>query len=198
MFLGCTLIIFQAMNPILASALMPGWGEALSGRKNQARAFFLVEGTLWTAYAGFKFAGHKLESSSRAFAVAHCGANPQAPDDDYFDVLEDYPSSDDYNLEIERNASIYYPDDLERQQEYIRENGYFGEDAWQWDTSANRTQYWQTRRTAREHLQRASFMTGFALVNRLVSVLNVALFKAEDKFGLETRDNAVGLYFRFQ
>ncbi len=197
MLLGCTLILFQAMNPILASALIPGWGELLTGRKNQARSFFIVEGALWTAYAGFKYTGTKMESSSRAFAVDHSGANPAAADAEYYDVLEDYLSADDYNLEIERDAGLYYPDDPRRQQEYIQENGYFGEDAWQWDTSANRTHYWQTRRDARAHLQRASFMIGFAMINRLVSVLDVALLSGQDKVGLEAKDGAVGLYYRF-
>jgi hypothetical protein len=185
------------MNPILASAILPGWGEMIIGKTNQAKAFFIVEGSLWVSYAGFNYFGNKTLSSSRAFAVDHSGANPTRTDAEYYDVLEDYQSSDEYNLEIERNASLYYPDDLDRQRDYIAENGYFGADAWSWDTSTNRTDYWQNRRRARENLQRASFMSGFALINRLVSVINVAVLSRQDDFGLESRENRIGFYLRF-
>jgi hypothetical protein len=197
MILGCTLILFQAMNPILASAILPGWGEAIIGKTSQAKVFFIVEGTLWVSYAGFNYFGNKTLSSSRAFAVDHSGANPARTDADYYDVLEDYQSVDDYNLEIERNAGLYYPDDPARQQDYINENGYFGADAWSWDTSTSRTEYWQNRRRARENLQRASFMSGFALINRLVSVINVAVLSRQDDFSLESRENRIGIYLKF-
>ena len=197
MFLSGALILFQAMNPILASAILPGWGESIIGKKNQAKVFFIVEGTLWLSYAGFNYFGQKGLSSSRAFAVDHCGANPTRADADYYDVLEDYMSADDYNLEVERNASLYFPDDPAQQQNYINENGYFGADAWSWDTSASRTGYWQSRRLAREHLQRASFMSGFVLINRLVSVINVAVLNRQENFSLESRGNQVGLYLKF-
>jgi hypothetical protein len=196
-FLSGALILFQAMNPILASALIPGWGESIIGKKNQAKAFFVVEGTLWLSYAGFTYFGHKGEASSRAFAIEHGSANPGRSDADYFDILEDYMTADDYNIEVERNASYYYPDDPARQQQYIEENGFFGADAWSWDTVASRNQDWKSRRSARANLQRASFMTGFALVNRLVSVINVAVLNRQERFGLESRDNRIGIYFKF-
>jgi len=196
-FLSGALILFQAMNPILASAILPGWGESIIGKKSQAKVFFIVEGTLWLSYAGFNYFGQKGLSSSRSFAVDHSGANPERADDEYYDLLEDYMTADDYNLEVERNASLYYPDDPVRQQNYINENGFFGADVWSWDTSASRTEYWQNRRQAREHLQRASFMSGFALINRLVSVINVAVLNRQEDFSLESRENRIGLYLKF-
>jgi len=195
--LQLSLILFQAMNPVLASAILPGWGETILGRKNEARAFFIIEGTLWTSYAGFKYFGHKLESSSRAFAVNHAGANPVQEEIKYFDILEDFSSSDDYNSEVERDASAYWPNDPVRQQEYIVENSYFGTDTWQWDTVTNRIHYWQRRREAREDLRRASFVSGFAIINRIVSIINVAVFTNKDKVGLDTKPGRIGIQYRF-
>lgn len=185
------------MNPILASAIIPGWGESILEKKAQARTFLIIEGSLWTAYLGFNYIGHKIDYSARAFAIQHAGANPARRDDKYFDVLEDYFTSNEYNLEVERDASYYYPDDLEAQQAYIRENGYFDEDAWEWDPSTDKNYYWERRKESRENLRRASFMTGFMIINRIVSVINVAVFAGQERVGLDTKEGRIGLYYKF-
>ncbi len=195
--MGLTLMIFQAMNPILASAIMPGWGEMILQRKNEARTFFIIEGSLWFSYYTFNQFGHKLELSSRTFAYEHAGANPLRQDREYYDNLEDYLTSDLYNLIVERDAGLYYPNDPQKQQEYIQEHSYFGNDQWQWDTITSMTTYWQKRKSARENLRRASFMTGFMIINRIVSVLNVVIFKQETGLGIEVKPGSIGLIYRY-
>jgi hypothetical protein len=197
MMLSLTLILLQGMNPIIASAAVPGLGQLIEGNTGKARTFFIVEGSIWLAYAGFNYFGNELNSSARAFAIDHSGANAMREDDEYFNALEDYMTTDDYNLQVERNASWLYPDDIERQQEYITEHGYFDEDAWSWDTLSNRTAYWEKRKSARENLRRAQFMPGFALINRIVSVLDVVLFTEEDQIHLDSRPGRIGIYLRF-
>jgi hypothetical protein len=185
------------MNPIFASALVPGLGELIQGQKTKANTFFVVEGSIWFTYLGFNYFGHKMDQSARAFAIDHADANPARRDDKYFDALEDYLSSDNYNLEVERNASYYYPDDPKKQQEYIQENSYFGDDVWQWDTLTSRTTFWERRRGARENLRRASFMPGFAIINRIVSIIDVVVFTKEEHFGIDTRPGRIGIYYKF-
>lgn len=197
MFLGLALALFEGMNPIIASAIMPGWGEWILHKKNEARTFFIIEGSLWVSYYTFNWYGHKLERSSRIFAFEHAGANPLRDDMEYYDNLEDYNSSDEYNLLVERDASLYYPDDPVRQQEYIQKYGYFGDDQWEWDTLASRNFYWQRRRDARENLRRASFMTGFMIINRIVSVINVGVFKQESGLGLNAEPGKIGIVYKF-
>lgn len=197
MMLSLTLILLQGMNPILASAIVPGLGQLLEGQKGKARVFFAVEGTIWLAYAGFNYYGHELDVSARAFAIDHSGANTSRGDDEYFSALEDYMTTDDYNLQVERDASWLYPDDIERQQEYIEEHAYSDEDMWSWDTLSNRITYWEKRKSARENLRRARFMPGFALINRIVSVLDIVLFTTEDRIHLDSRPGKIGIYYRF-
>jgi hypothetical protein len=195
--LGISLIVFQSMSPIFASMIMPGWGEVIQGEKNKSRVFFIVEGSIWLSYFGFNYLGHTIDNSARAYAITHSDANPSRGDDDYFDALEDYFSSDDYNLEVERNASYFYPNDPEQQQQYIQEYGYFGQDEWEWDTLTNKTYYWERRKVAREHLRRASFMPGFAIINRIISVIDVVVFSKQEQFGLDTRPGQIGIYYKF-
>jgi hypothetical protein len=195
--IAVSLIIFQAMSPIFASMVMPGWGEVIQGESNKARTFFIIEGSIWIAHLGFRYFGNKIDKSARVFAVDHSGANPSVHDDRYFDALEDYLSSDEYNLEVERDASHFYPDDPQRQQQYIETYGYFGDDVWQWDSVGSRVYYWEKRCTARENYRRASFMPGFAIINRIVSVIDVIVFSKSDRFGFDTRPGRIGVYYKF-
>lgn len=187
----------QGMNPVVASAVVPGLGELVQGEYAKARTFFVIEGSIWLSYLGFTYFGHKLDQSARSFAIDHSGANPSRDDDAYYDALEDFLSSQDYNLEIERDASLIYPNDPERQQEYIEANGYFGDDTWQWDTLSNRSEYWEKRRSARENLRRASFMPGFAIINRIISIIDVVVFAEQENFGFDTRPGKIGVYYKF-
>ena len=197
MLLGISLIVLQAMNPIFASAIVPGLGELIQGEKSKAQTFFILEGSIWLTYLGFNYFGHKTDKSARVFAVDHTGANPANHDDRYFDAIEDYLSSEQFNLEVERNASLYYPNDLAEQQRYIEENGYFGDDAWEWDTLTNRTAFWERRKSARDNLRRASFMPGFAIINRIVSIIDVVIFEEEDKVHFDTQPGRIGILYRF-
>ncbi len=197
MILGISLIMFQAMNPIIASTLLPGLGQLIQGEKSKARIFFIAEGAIWTSYLGFNYFGNKIDQSAKAFAIDHTGGNPAQRDDDYFDALEDYFNSDYYNLEVERMASLLYPNDPEQQQEYIERHGYFGADEWEWDSLSNRSIYWERRRAARENLRRARFMPGFSIINRIVSVIDVIVFAKEEQFGLDTRPGKIGIYYKF-
>jgi len=195
--LSISFIIIQGMNPVMASIMVPGLGQLIQGEKSKAQTFFMVEGAVWLSYFGFNYWGNRIDASARVFAIDHAGANPIRRDAEYFDNIEDYLSSVDYNLMVERYAGLYFPDNPELQQEYIEANSYFGVDEWEWDSLASRSSYWDKRRQAREHKRRASFMPGFAIINRIVSVVDVLLFASEERFGFDTGDGRIGLYYKF-
>ncbi|UCD20348.1 MAG: hypothetical protein JSU64_04200 [candidate division WOR-3 bacterium] len=197
MLLGISLIIVQGLNPVMASIFVPGLGQMINGERAKAQTFFVVEGAIWLSYIGFNYWGDRLDASARAFAVEHAGANPGRSDDEYFDAVEDYLTSADYNLYVERYASLYYPDNPELQQEYIEMNSYVGDDEWAWDSLTSRSSYWDKRRQSREHRRRASFMPGFAIINRIISVVDVLIFAQTDRFGFDTSEGKIGLYYKF-
>lgn len=197
MFLTISLIVVQGLHPVMASALVPGLGQMIMGDRAKAQTFFIVEGAVWLSYFGFNYWGDRIDGSARVYAIGHADANPARRDDEYFDDLETYLSSADHNLMVERYASYFFPNDPAMQEDYIEANSYFGEDEWQWDGITNRSQYWEKRREAREHWRRASFMPGFAIINRIVSVVDVLLFSKQERFGFDTGNNRIGLYYRF-
>ncbi len=197
MFLGISLILLQALNPVMASIMVPGLGQMIQGDRSKAQTFFIAEGTIWLSYFGFNYWGKRIDGSARVFAIDHAGANPSRDDDEYFDAVEDFLAAEDYNLMVERYASLYFPNNPELQQEYIEANSYFGEDEWTWESVDSRSYYWEQRRQAREHRRRASFMPGFAIINRIVSVVDVLLFNQEERFGFDTSEGKIGLYYKF-
>jgi len=195
--LGISLILVQALNPVMASIMVPGLGQMIQGDKTKAQTFFIVEGAIWLSYFGFNYWGKRIDGSARAFAIDHADANPLRSDDAYYDAVEDFLTSADHNLMVERYASLYFPNDPELQQQYIDANAYFGEDEWAWDSIGSRSYYWEQRRRSRENRRRASFMPGFAIINRIVSMVDVLLFSKQKKFGLDTDDGRIGFYYRF-
>ncbi|MBE0431976.1 hypothetical protein IBX73_00770 [candidate division WOR-3 bacterium] len=197
MLLGISLIVVQGLNPVIASVMVPGLGQMIQGDRSRAQTFFAVEGAIWLSYFGFNYWGDRIDGSARVYAIDHAGANPARRDDRYFDDLETYLSAADHNLMVERYASWFFPNNLELQQEYIEANSYYGEDEWLWDSLASRSQYWEKRRQAREHWRRASFMPGFAIINRVVSVVDILLFSRQERFGFDTGGNRIGLYYKF-
>lgn len=193
------LCLMTVLNePIIRSAIVPGWGEYTLQSKVKAETFFMVEGTLWLLYGGYHYYSAGQNHSAHSFAVERASANPANADEDYLKGLEQYMTSDAYNEGIERDASTYYPDDLQRQQEYIQENGFFGENAWSWSNTDDFLRYWNRRKSAREAIRNASFCLGLALFNRVASIIDVAFFTPrKTSFGIETSLNKFGVVYQF-
>ncbi len=193
------LYILSIFNePILRSAVLPGWGEHTLQSRTKAETFFMIEGGLWLLYGGFHYYSGRMNRSAHSFAVEKADANPARKDDDYMKGVEKYMTSDDHNEGIERDASTYYPDDLERQQSYIRENGFFGEDSWSWSNTDDFLLFWDKRKAAREAVRDASFCVGLALFNRIASIIDVAFFTSRSpKVGLKTAPGQVGIIYKF-
>jgi len=70
-------------KPILASLVMPGWGEYQLGHSRWAKGF-VSEVMLWLSYAGIIQYSRVLEKDYQAYAALHAGANPDGKDDQYW------------------------------------------------------------------------------------------------------------------
>lgn len=161
---------------ILASAALPGTGQLLMGAKGRGEAMLWVDGAAWLTWAGFSWYGSSREQDALLVASRESGADITLQDRDYYTALERYDNADEYNEDVRREARIRYPNDPEAQHEYYLEYGYFGKEAWNWSSDSARYDYWRTRKTARTATQRAGFAVAGLVLNRLVSVLDCALF----------------------
>ncbi|KPJ48482.1 hypothetical protein AMJ40_07420 [candidate division TA06 bacterium DG_26] len=165
----------QPKSPIkgvMLSGLVPGAGEFYANSPGRAKLFLASESVIWGAYLGFTYYGRRVRDDYRLFASSRAGSDLDTHSEDYYNALEEYYSSEDYNADVLREARSLYPGDSERQLAYYRENGYFGEQAWIWDDEPAWQRYRELRVKSRDAFQRALYMTGLAVLNRGLSMID--------------------------
>jgi hypothetical protein len=165
---------------LIFSFLLPGAGQQYLGHHTRARMMYVAEAGVWTAFAGFRIQGDmrkdRYEETARLFAGVECGI-----DDDYALALAHYASNEEYNIDVLREARYLFPDDREKQLAYFDVHGYFGSHAWEWKSPEKQHDFENTRTWSRESYRRAVLTTGFAALNRVVSMIDVYLsFRLRD------------------
>ena len=166
---------------LLYSFVLPGAGQQYLGNHGRAKMMYVAEAGVWTAFTGFRIQGgmseDKYEETARLFAGVEGGIN-----DDYALALAHYSSNEQYNIDVMREARYLYPDDRDRQLAHFEANGYFGTYAWEWDSPEKREEFADTRTRSRQSYRRAVLTTGFAVLNRVVSMIDIYLtFRLADR-----------------
>ncbi|MFH0777010.1 MAG: hypothetical protein V2A71_00120 [Candidatus Eisenbacteria bacterium] len=160
------------------STLLPGAGEYYAGKKERAKAFFLAEAAIWTGFIVFEVQGHLRKDSYIEYAGLMAGADAEGKPEDYCRALGQYARSDpgpgSYNEDVRREARALYPDDRQRQDEYVQQNGYFGDDAWDWQSQEDQARYRSLRRKSLLSFRRATYMLGVAAAARILSAMDAA------------------------
>jgi hypothetical protein len=128
------------------------------------------------AFGGLSVVGNSRNQDARLYAHTWSGASATQRSDAYYMALERYSTSDQYNEDIEREAERAYPDDPAQQRTYAAKNGYYGTLAWNWGSDSLRLAYWGLRSDARGMLHTAAFFLGAAVLNRVVSAIDVGFF----------------------
>jgi len=190
---------------LLFSLIVPGGGQAYMGHSVRARAMFAAEAGIWTSLAVFRVQGAMREDNYKETARLSAGVERQM-DEYYYKMLSYYESSDAYNMDVMREARQRFPDDRAKQIEFLQAEGYFGEDTWEWDSMGRMNEYARARTLSRQSYRRATLTTGFAVLNRMISMIDVylsyklgndTLGSARSGLGLATTpDGDVRVYLR--
>ena len=160
---------------LFMSAVMPGAGEYYMGSRNRSKLFFGVEAAAWASYLAFTYHGRRVRDSYKLFAAANAGAQIGFASEEYWNAIEWNTTNEDYNERVREEARALYPDDLGRQKEYIEEHSFDGDLAWSWEGSGSAEEYRRLRRESRDAFQYAIYSTGFAILNRLASLMDVII-----------------------
>lgn len=164
----------------LASAILPGTGQLISGVRTRGEAMLWADGVMWLGWAGFSWYRTSKEADARLIASRFANADITIKDPNYYRALERYKSSTEYNEDIRRVARELYPDDPDAQRRYYESRGYFGEQEWNWSSDSIRIySYWQTRRAARAAGMTVSFLAAGLVLNRLISAIDCLFFLPE-------------------
>jgi hypothetical protein len=158
------------------SIVLPGWGELYAGHTARAKSFMAAEAVIWLGYAGFTVQGNLREDDYKDYARVFAGVGGDGGSG-YWDDVSDYVRSEgasSYNESIRREARSLYPDDPEAQEAYFRANGYFGNEAWDWESEERFREFRRLKHNASVSFRSAFFMTGLAVLNRAISAIDSA------------------------
>ncbi len=175
---------------LLFSLVLPGTGQEYIGSHKRARGMWAGDAAVWTTYALFTVQGNNREDKYKEMAYLFADVSGDR-DDSYYQAIAFYTSSYDYNIDVRREARYIYPYDpdlpdqssvLALQDQYVLDHGYFGGDGWEWDDVGRQLEYRNTRIASKESHRRATLTIGFAVLNRMVSMIDVYLtFKLSDE-----------------
>lgn len=183
-----TLLLLGNQNPrmsFLKSAIIPGWGE-LSNNSKSGYVFIASEVIFWFSKYYLISESENYEQASVLHAIKFAHINPDKNfDDTYFDNLRRYLSygydSGGYNANIVMQAKNRYPDDLQEQQNYIMENIYDDSFYWNWDNKDKQREYKILRKRISEYSDYSKAVTGFIILNHLISAFNSARISSKLK-----------------
>ncbi len=161
---------------VLFSALLPGTGELYSNNKTGAVIFLSSELALITSLFRTNQEIKWAQDNYKQFALTKAGV-PKDRTEEYYNSIENYMSSEDYNQEViqsARNFYLLYYYEPEEYQKFVDENSYSSEYSWDWGSNQNRKQYRDLRVRKQKFEITSNFIIGAMLVNRVVSVINAA------------------------
>ena len=165
---------------LLLSFVMPGAGQHYLGNHARARTMYVAEAGVWTTFAYFRVQGDNRKDRYQEMARLFAGVSGER-DDGYYRALAYYVTSEDYNIDVMREARFRYPYDREKQLEYFHANGFFDDDVWEWSSLAYQSDFRHARTASKESYRRAVLTTGFAVLNRVVSMVDIYLsFRLEE------------------
>lgn len=158
------------------SLLLPGLGHLHEGHTTRGAVFLAIEAALWTTVAVSEVQSGLRTDHAHEHAQIFANVSGEH-DDQFYREVSRYRSSDDYNVQVRRDARNSYvgPDSLLPAyiDAYEQSFGYFGENTWHWDSFARFQEYGDLRSAAQDASRRAAFAIGGALANRLFAVIDV-------------------------
>lgn len=172
------------------SAALPGSGEIALGRSTRGGIMLGTDLLALTAWLATGREVTNLTNSSLLYAQAYAGIPADMPDSYYYDIQQ-YLSSDEFNqyqiLEA-RNYYLIYNYDPEGYAAYLAANTYGEDEAWSWQSSEHQDHYRALRFQAQTVKMYRSLSLGVMLLNRAISLIDVALISRDP-------DKPTALYF---
>ncbi len=172
--IGKELSVKKAM---LYSALVPGLGEMYSQNYSKGAIFLATETAIIFSYFRMQSERDWAIKSYKQYAFSIAGV-PKNMDDEYYQRIQNYMSSEEYNDAILRDARNYfliYNTDPEGYEAYLEANLIPEENYWHWDNNDEWSKYINIRLKKQDYEIYSNFTFAAAILNRIVSVIDSAL-----------------------
>lgn len=183
---------------IIYSLLLPGMGELYAEGYSSGKYFTIAEGTLWGVFAGMNTYANWQRDRYKAYAVTNAGITNNGKNADFYAIIADYNSVNQYNDAQALNREF--------NKMYNVETHY-----WSWPSTQQRRTYRGMWSSSEQSFNDIRFVVGALILNRVVSAINaVRLVSAYNKnvnadlswnvsVGLSNRINLpTSLEFNFQ
>lgn len=171
---GKELSVKKAM---LYSALVPGLGEMYSQDYSRGAIFLAAESAIIFSYFRMKSERDWVINSYKQYAFSVVGVSKDM-DDAYYQLIQNYMSSEEYNDNIIRDARNYfliYNEDQEGYDAYLEANLIPEENSWHWDNNKEWSEYTKLRLTKQDYEIYSNFAFAAAILNRIISVIDSAM-----------------------
>ncbi len=157
------------------SAILPGSGEIALGKVNRGAVRTTLDLLTLTAYYQTDKERQNLKDSYISYAENYAGVT-QGGNERYYQYLQDYQSSEDFNQYQElmaRNYFLVYNYDPDAYNQYMAANTFSTDEAWSWDNSGEWNKYKSIRKRHQQAKINNNLAFGVLIFNRAVSMLDV-------------------------
>ena len=186
-----------------AFAILPGTGELALGKTTRGAIMLSTDILVWSSFFALEKEKDNLTDTYKQYAVVYAGAKSGMPES-YYQNLQNYISSDDFNRYEElfaRNYYLIYAYNPEGYEEYILANTYSDEESWSWQNQTYQDHYKKLRRRTQKAKIYQNLSIGALVLNRVVSVIDVSLINKKTNRPLSiyfTPTSNNGLMFNVQ
>jgi hypothetical protein len=178
------------LRNVALSAVVPGMGELMIGSNTKAGIFITSEIGILLSYIRFNNEKNWAEDAYKQFALTKMDV-PKNRSDDYYQNLQKYKSSAEFNENIERyarNILLIYYEDTAAYEEYLDTWLIPDDESWDWETDKNWVDYRQIRRQKQDYELYSKFTFAGLLLNRFISMVDTAISTGKynrklEKFG---------------
>ncbi|MBU8870078.1 MAG: hypothetical protein KOO60_04275 [Gemmatimonadales bacterium] len=178
---GQTSNLGRKMKASLLSAVFPGAGQWYVGHRSRAYLMGGIEVGIWGSYVVFDLMGDSWRESAIDYSLTYAGTSGTHPDS-YWINVGSYMDSDAFDEDRLREARAL-------QEDYTGDT--LAADSWQWVNNQRRLDFWRLWSDADNSYDRRDYMFIFAVVNRVVSMVDAVL--GVDKMDGSIESSVMGL-----
>jgi hypothetical protein len=186
--------------PVVASAIIPGMGEIVTGHWLRGLPFVAADVATWALYGHYENEGRDWRAAYESFADAHWHYDTWQQN---LETFYDDPTQPNYDFwdpnNPPHNCTCPYITKEEDKQHYYENIGkylyyYPGWDDWQWngdpataDSRSHRLEYGHMRQESNANFDNSTNMIVVAMATRLASMVQTVLLMRNDTRNVEVR-----------
>ena len=153
----------KTLDPVLKSAILPGWGQNELGEKKKEKLFKIFEfSALAACFASYGFSKH-IQYNFKTFAANHANVENFDNDRQFWVDIGNYinpDSHDNEHLRWRENDKLYRNNSL-----------------WNWDSYDNMKKFEKLRIKSDFLDRQGKFIAGAILINHIISAIDALYIK---------------------